>query len=83
MNSTNVLIIAGLSLFAGAVIGYLAALARRTAALQKLGEERARAVQQAERVPSLEAKFEELSRENTRLCARIAELDQLQEAEKE
>lgn len=70
-----------LAFVAGAVAGYLVAALRSAARIQAVAEERARAVQQAERVPVLEARIEALSRENTGLQARLAELAKEKETE--
>jgi len=68
---------------AGGAIGYLVAIALRASQLSSLAEDRARARQEAERVPGLESRIAELTRENSGLLARIAETAQTAEAEKE
>ena len=68
---------------AAAAIGYLVALSVRAHQLRVLAEEKARARQEADRVPGLERRVSELTLENSGLLARIAETAQAAEAEKE
>ncbi|MEI6969915.1 MAG: DNA recombination protein RmuC [bacterium] len=73
------LVIAGV----GSAIGYLVALLVRAAQMRQLAEERAGARQEADRVPGLEGRILELTRENSGLLARIAETSQAAEAERD
>jgi DNA recombination protein RmuC len=65
----------------GLMIGYLLAALRQAAVLRALAEEKARALQDASRVPGLELKLDELSKESAGLRTRIAELNKMQETE--
>jgi len=67
----------------GAALGYLVALSIKSGQMQFLAEEKARARQEADRVPGLEAKIEETARENSDLLARIAGMTKTAEAEQE
>jgi len=80
--TTGGIILAALACGAGgAAIGWLVAALRAAARLQAVAEDRARAVQQAERVPVLESRLAELVRENTSLQTRLAELAKEKDAE--
>jgi DNA recombination protein RmuC len=83
MNALQIILLAAGALVTGAVLGYFFAAARRTAETRSLAEDRARAAQEASRIPELQAKLDKLAAENADLLARIAGLSQRQEAEKE
>ncbi len=69
------------ALLAGLVVGWLAASLRQASAVRALAEEKARALQEARRVPGLEQKLDDLAKESAALRTRIAELNKMQEAE--
>ena len=68
------------SLLVGVIVGYLLAVSRRSSRSQSLLEETGRAKQQAERVPGLESKLEELTLANTQLQTQMASLSKQLEA---